>query len=220
MTEQTVPKWTLNGDWFDICSCDMACPCEFAQAPTGNKCEAVLAYRINTGTFGATDLSGINVVALFRFEGNLWAGETTATVGLLVDDRATPPQEEAIQAIFTGAGGGWPGTFAQLIGDFRGLERARIRIDIEDDLASWAVDIGDKLTGSAQALTGPTADPRKRVQLLNPPGSEVGPGENVIATWGIGNVEQTYDNLFGDMQFTMSHRSSKHIPFAWSGPDA
>jgi hypothetical protein len=36
--------------------------------------------------------------------------------------------------------------------------------------------------GQAEALTGPTTPPGQRVQMINPPGSEVGPGQ--IATWG------------------------------------
>jgi hypothetical protein len=220
MTTTAVPAWTLKGDWFDVCSCNIACPCEFAQIPTGGKCQGVLAYKINEGTFGDTDMSGLNVVALIRFEGDLWAGETTATVGLLVDDRATPAQLEGIQAIFGGAGGGWPGAFAKLIGDFRGVEIVPIRIEVAEDLATWSVEASGKVTASAVALTGPTADPNKRVQLINPPGSEVGPGEHVVATWGVGEMAQSDPNLFGDFKIDKIKTSSKHIPFNWSGPDA
>src|SRR5213075_2907897 len=41
-----VPNWRLAGDWFDICSCDIPCPCEFAQPPTGNHCQGVLAWHV------------------------------------------------------------------------------------------------------------------------------------------------------------------------------
>lgn len=220
MTTTTIPQWTLKGDWFDVCSCNIACPCEFAQAPTVNKCQGVLAYRINEGRFGDTDMSGLNVVGIIRFEGDLWAGETTATVGLLVDDRATPEQLEGIQAIFGGAGGGWPGAFAKLIGDFRGVEVVPIRMEVAEDLSSWSVEATGKVSASAVALTGPTADPNKRVQLLNPPGSEVGPGENVVATWGVGEMSQADAGLFGDFKLDKVKTSSKHIAFSWSGPDA
>ena len=33
------------------------------------------------------------------------------------------------------------------------------------------------------ALTGPTADPNRRVTTVNAPGAEVGPGQ--VATWGV-----------------------------------
>lgn len=217
MTMTAIPTWSLKGDWFDVCSCNIACPCEFAQAPTGNKCQGVLAYRINEGNFGDTDMSGLNVVGVIRFEGDLWAGETTATVGLLVDDRASEAQLAGIQAIFGGAAGGWPAAFAKLIGDFRGVEVVPIKMDVASDLSSWSVDAGGKVSASAVALTGPTADPSKRVQLLNPPGSEVGPGQGV-ATWGVGEMQQADPKLFGDFKLDKIKTSSKHIPFSWTGP--
>jgi hypothetical protein len=219
VTTTAVPTWTLKGDWFDVCSCNIACPCEFGQRPTDNKCQGVLAYRINEGKFGDTDMSGLHVIGIIRFEGDLWAGETKATVGLLVDDKAGPAQLEGIQAIFGGAGGGWPGAFAQLIGDFRGVEVVPISMHVAEDLSSWSVEAGGKVKASAVALTGPTADPNRRVQLLNPPGSEVGPGPDVVATWGVGEMSQQDANLFGDFKLDKVKTSSKHIPFSWSGPD-
>ncbi|GEM_PF-6798672 len=52
---------------------------------------------------------------------------------------------------------------------------------LADDLAHWRAEISDKVTAFAEALGGPTTPPGKRVQLLNlnPPGSEVGPGDGV-----------------------------------------
>ena len=43
----TVPDWHLAGDWFDICSCNIPCPCEFAQAPTNNACGALASAHRN-----------------------------------------------------------------------------------------------------------------------------------------------------------------------------
>jgi hypothetical protein len=30
-----IPKWTLSGDWFDVCKCNIPCPCEFAYSKKG-----------------------------------------------------------------------------------------------------------------------------------------------------------------------------------------
>ena len=70
----TVPEWRLAGDWFDICSCNIPCPCEFAQAPTNNACQGMLVWHIRQGHFGNVQLDGFNLLALAAFEGNLWAG--------------------------------------------------------------------------------------------------------------------------------------------------
>jgi len=84
---------------------------------------------------------------------------------------------------------------------------------VADDLAYWRAEIPGKVTAAAEALTGPMTPPGKRVQTLNPPGSEVGPGQT--ATWG-----KTTSNLVDAYGFRWdwAGQSSKHIPFDWTGP--
>jgi hypothetical protein len=209
----TVPKWRLVGDWFDICSCDIPCPCEFAQAPTNNACVGMLAWHVREGHYGDVRLDGFSLLALAAFEGNVWAGEAKVRMGLFIDERADERQREALQTIFAGQGGGWPASFAALVGEFRGVEFVPITFEIADDLAFWRAGIPDRVVGRAEALSGPTTPPGQRVQTSNPPGSEVGPGQ--IATWGSSAEVRTEG--FG---FTWSgeNRSSKHIPFDWTGP--
>jgi hypothetical protein len=209
----TVPEWRLVGDWFDICSGDIPCPCEFAQAPTNNACQGMLAWHVRDGHFGDIRLDDLNLLALGAFEGNLWAGEAKVIMGLFIDERANEQQREALQSIFSGQAGGWPASFAANIGEFRGVEFVPITFEVANDLAFWQAEIPGRVLGRAEALTGPTTPPGKRVQTINPPGSEVGPGQ--IATWGR-SVEVRTEG-FG-FQWTSESRSSKHIPFDWSGP--
>jgi hypothetical protein len=176
-----VLQWQVAGDWFDVCNCAIPCPCTFAQAPTYGKCEGILAWHIRDGHYGDTRLDGLNVVALGTFEGNIWEGETKATMGMYMDERADERQREGLMVIFSGQGGGWPGEFASSIGEVRGMEYVPITFEIADDLAYWAAEVPGKATARAEALTGPTTPDGQRVQLHNPPGAEVGPGQ--VATW-------------------------------------
>ena len=105
-----VPQWHVVGDWFDVCRCDIPCPCEFAQAPTDNWCQGVLAWHIREGHYGDVSLEGLSVIAVAEFEGNLWAGETKATMGLFLDEQADEGQREALQMLFGGQAGGSPRT--------------------------------------------------------------------------------------------------------------
>jgi hypothetical protein len=209
----TVPEWRLVGDWFDICSCDIPCPCEFAQAPTNNACQGLLAWHVREGHFGDVPLDGFNLLALGAFEGNIWAGEGKVRMGLFIDERADERQREALQTIFGGQAGGWPADFAAFVGEMRGIEFVPITFEVADDLASWRAEIPGRVVGRAEALTGPTTPPGKRVQTINPPGSEVGPGQ--VATWGRSLEVRT--DAFG-FTWTGESRSSKHIPFDWAGP--
>src|SRR5438552_606927 len=100
-----VPEWRLEGDWFDVCSCNIACPCEFAQTATNGACAGVLAYHVTQGRYGDVALDGLNVLGVVDFTGNVWDGETKVNLGIFVDDRADDRQREAIQMIFGGQAG-------------------------------------------------------------------------------------------------------------------
>jgi hypothetical protein len=210
----TIPEWRLAGDWFDVCSCDIPCPCEFAQAPTNNLCQGILAWHIREGRFGDVRLDGLNLVAVGAFEGNIWDGEARVTLGLFIDERADDRQRQALQTIFGGQAGGWPAQFASLVGEMRGVEFVPIEFEIAGDLAFWRAEAPGPVVARAEALTGPTTPPGARVQTLNPPGSDVGPGG--AATWGVATANRT--DAFG-FSWQWDGKSSKHIPFDWSGPD-
>jgi len=208
------PQWRLVGDWFDVCKCTIPCPCTFAQAPSEGDCEGVLAWHIKEGSFGDVTLDDLNVVALGVFTGNVWADEGKVSMGIFIDERADDSQREGLQTIFGGQAGGWPGEFANVIGEVRGIEYVPIEFEIADDLAYWSATIPGKVTARAEALTGPTTPEGKRVQVHNPPGAEVGPGQT--ATWGVATADRAEG--FG-FKWEWDGRSSKHFPFDWSGPD-
>ena len=208
-----VPSWWMRGDWFDVCSCNIACPCEFAQPPTNNHCEGVLAYHVREGAYGDTRLDGLSVLAVGDFTGNIWTGQAKISLGLFIDEQANESQRQALQMVFSGQAGGFMGNFARSIGEVHGIEFVPISFDLATDLAYWRAEIPGKVKASAEALTGPMTPPGKRVQTLNPPGSDVGPGQ--IATWG-----KTTDNLVDayGLKWDWAGQSSKHIPFDWTGP--
>ena len=102
-----VPQWWMTGDWFDVCSCNIACPCEFAQPPTNNKCQGVLAYHVREGVYGDSRLDDFSVIAVAEFEGNVWTGEASLSIGLFIDERADEAQRQALQSVFSGQAGGF-----------------------------------------------------------------------------------------------------------------
>jgi hypothetical protein len=118
-----IPKWHVQGDWFDTCKCSIPCPCTFAQPPTSGDCEGILAWNIRQGNYGGVRLDGLSVIGLGSFTGNLWEGKTKASMAMFIDERADERQREALQMIFGGRVGGWPGTFASFIGEVRWADR-------------------------------------------------------------------------------------------------
>jgi hypothetical protein len=65
-------------------------------APGEGDCEGILAWHSCEGHYGDVRLDGLNVVALGYFEGNIWAGDTKATRGIYMDERADERQREAL----------------------------------------------------------------------------------------------------------------------------
>ena len=213
--EMDIPSWKLKGDWLDVCNCNIPCPCTFAQTPSYGDCQGVMAYHINRGQYGETSLDGLNVLILDSFKGNIWAGETKADLALFFDERADEDQRKALNMIFTGKAGGLMGKFANLFGNVRGLEYTPIKFEVAEDLGYWSAEIPGKVIAKAEALTGPMTPPGKRVQTINAPGSEVGPG--AVATWGR-TVTNEVDVPEVRYQWKTSGKSSKHFPFDWTGP--
>ena len=170
----------------------------------------MLAYHIREGAYGNVRLDGLNVLAVAQFDGNIWTGEAHPSLGLYIDARADERQRDALQGSFRG----WR-LHGQLCRHGRGspgLEFVPI-FEVADDLAYWRAEIPGKVVAAAEALSGPTTPPGARVQLLNPPGSEVGPGQ--VATWGKATANEV--DAYG-FQWNWASKSSKHIPFDWTGP--
>jgi hypothetical protein len=172
-----------------------------------------MAYHIRKGAYGDVVLDGLNVIAVTTFEGNAWKKENPVSLGIFLDQRAESAQREALQKVFSGQAGGWMGVFAELVGEVRGLEFVPITFEVAKDLARWQAEIPGKLKALAEALAGPTTPAGTRVQLLNAPGSEVGPGQ--VMTWGQAVANEV--DAFG-LRWSWAGRSSKHIPFDWTGP--
>ena len=103
--------------------------------------------------------------------------------------------------------------FAKIIGEIRESEYAQIKFEVTDELSYWSAEVPGKVVSRAEALTGPMTVAGKRVQTINAPGSEVGPG--TVATWGKA-ITNEVDAL--GFKWEWNNRSSKHIPFNWSGP--
>jgi hypothetical protein len=101
------PKWKIEGEYFESCNCEVLCPCLLSSAqarPTETHCDAIVAFQVNRGSFGATDISGLRAVIALTTPGAMAKGGWT--VALYVDDRANREQRGALEAIFGGAAGG------------------------------------------------------------------------------------------------------------------
>jgi hypothetical protein len=209
------PNWRITGDWFDNCSCAVACPCTFGQAPDNNFCEHVLFWHIREGHFGDVELNDLCISLIGSFDGNLWDYDARGRAGMIIDDRASDDQVDAISKIFGGEVGGWWAEMGKCFTrgmEFLGAERATFSFEIAPGQSRWGVDIPGKVKAWAEALSGPTSTPGEPPRMTSAPGAEVGPGQ--IFTWGKSTVCEV--DAFG-FNYSWTVSSAKHAPFDWSG---
>jgi hypothetical protein len=124
------PTWKISGDYFEACSCDSVCPCPtsgLAARPTQGYCDAGLVFHVERGMYGTTTLDGVSFAVLLHTPGAMIAGNWT--VGLIVDEKATTEQRDAITAIASGQAGGPMAAVGPLVGTFAGVETKPIRIE-------------------------------------------------------------------------------------------
>ena len=99
-------QWSLEADYFQACSCDYGCPCEFEAPPTQGFCEGIGAYRITQGNYGSVSLNGLAFGFYVRFPEAMHLGN--GTLGLLIDERSDAQQRDALLQITSGKDGGLP----------------------------------------------------------------------------------------------------------------
>jgi hypothetical protein len=107
---QRVP-WSLSGSYLEACNCQAICPCRRIDGMSGGRstygeCTGALSWRIEDGTVGAVDVSGLRVVMVIWYSddepGSPWRWV------LHLDERADGAQRAALEQVFRGALGGTP----------------------------------------------------------------------------------------------------------------
>src|SRR5262245_31796241 len=147
------PTWQLSGRYYETCSCDFVCPCILGQmvvAPTKGWCTFAMGLQIERGVFDDVSLDGLGFIVLGHTPEAMAKGNWS--VGLVVDERATPAQRDAIAAIASGSAGGPMAVLSGLVGKFLGVEAARIQF--EPAGMKWSVSATPFLDMSAQAAMG------------------------------------------------------------------
>lgn len=99
-------KWKIQGTWIEACNCDYGCACNYSGFPSKGNCEGTVAFKVDKGTHGKTKLDGIAVVGLASWPGAIHEGN--GRMAVIIDEKATPEQREAIVSILTGQDGGMP----------------------------------------------------------------------------------------------------------------
>ena len=93
-------EWRIKGRELTNCNCSYGCPCQFNALPTDGTCKAAVGYQIDEGHFGDVDLSGVRAAGVYTWPGAVHEGN--GTMQLIIDERASDAQREAMLKIMQG----------------------------------------------------------------------------------------------------------------------
>ena len=201
------PEWKISGDYFEACSCDSVCPCPtsgLAARPTQGHCDAGLVFHVERCTHGTTVLDGLSFAVLLHTPGPMIAGNWT--VGLVVDERATAAQRDALVAIGSGQGGGPMAAVGPLVGLFAGVESKPIRI--ERNGMRRSVSIPGALDIAVEGIAGAnSAEPVYFDNVAHPAASRL----------ALAKASRSHMHAFGiDWDDTTGKNNGHFAPFSWS----
>jgi hypothetical protein len=186
----------------------MLCPCitsNLAARPVEGDCKVAIALRIDKGAKGGVTLDGLSFIVVMYSPGPM--AEGNLTVGLIVDERASQQQEEAITAIATGAAGGPMAALAPLVGSIAGIERRPIQFDAQG--LSRAVRAGELVDQACEGLPSASA-----------PGEALGIDNTVHplnSRLSLAKATRSRFNAFGVHWDDASGTRNAHFaPFAWA----
>lgn len=127
--QPTAGTYTLQGTLLEACSCNVLCPCWIGEDPDTGTCDAIVAYQFDKGNINGIDVSGLSIVNVNKIPGNVLAPRSWKVL-MLIDDKATDQQMQALIDAYSGKFGGPLADLAGLIGEVIAIERAPIRHDV------------------------------------------------------------------------------------------
>jgi hypothetical protein len=199
--------WRLEGTYIENCNCDVVCPCGasgFAAPADYDRCNAVLAWHIDSGDIEGTDVSDRSVVLLLDSPKQMSEGNWR--VGVFMDDRASAVQAAKLASIFSGEMGGPIANLVPLISENLGLEVARI--EHVDEGRRHRVKVGEAVEVDIEDIVSPF-DPEgplpKLTETKHPANSDLTPAKTLLARiHGLG------------IEYSADGQSGFSTPFSWS----
>jgi len=204
----TTPTWRVNGQYYETCSCDFICPCilgQMAVRPTKESCTFAMAFQIERGTYGTISIDGLGFIVLGLTPEAM--GKGNWSVGMVIDERATAEQRDAITAIASGASGGPMAALSGLIGTFLGVESAPIRFDRSG--VRWQVQASTLVDMAAEGAMGINPESTEPMYLDN----TGHPASNRLA---VPHAQRSHVHALGLQWDDVSGKNNGHYaPFTW-----
>jgi hypothetical protein len=199
--------WSLEGTYFENCSCDVPCPCtvSFDIGADYDRCEVLLAFNVESGEIDGVDVSGLTTAIVADTPKVMTDGNWK--LGLILDEAASDEQADKLAAVFSGQLGGPMATLAPLIGELLGSER--LPIEFADDGLKHRIRVGDGIDVEVEDVVPFGVETGQPVQLTNA-------FHPAASTLTISRSQRGKISAFG-LEFDNTGRSAFSAPFSWTG---
>src|SRR5256885_1098278 len=167
-------SWSLEGSYFESCSCNVVCPCtaSLSLGATNDRCKVVLVFHVKNGDVEGVDVSGLTVVAAADTPKVMSDGDWR--LGVFIDAAASDEQAEKLGAVFSGQLGGPMAALSPLVGEPLGVERAPI--EVREDGLKHSVKIGDAIDFEIEDIVSfgvESGQPARLVGIFHPAGPDL-----------------------------------------------
>ena len=196
--------YRLAGTYTAVCNCRLLCPCPVDGVPTGpdDQCDGVAVFRVDEGSLDDTDLSGVSFALYNHFPSNITSGSWK--VAIVVDSGASDGQAQAVERIISGQEGGPFGEFMPLIGEYLGMERAKV------SLTNGSGSVEGKSDFTFEPFTGPDGSPTtvRGAMFAFAPNYTVGKASGSSSAFGL-----SFDGSYGEsaqFEFSTEHTGEVH----------
>ena len=187
-------NWSIKGNYFESCTCDLICPCITLKPPTTGTCTALLGWHIDEGNVDDLQINDLNVSMFLDAPGLLTEGGFK--VALYVDERASEAQFDAITQMYTGKLGGHLAVVASLVGEVISIKQTSIEYVV--DGKQRRLKVGDGIGESiVEEVEGADGGP---VLVSNPP-LAIAPGNDIT-------ISNTVKVSYNDNGISHSHEGT------------
>ena len=197
--------WSLEGTYFENCSCDTICPCTWSGLTvraTHDRCKAMLAFNIERGDIEGVDVGGLSFAMVIDTPPVMSDGGWK--LGVVLDAAATEQQTGALGRVLGGELGGPPAMLGPLIGEMAGIEQ--VAVDWQQSDGTFSVRFGDLIDVEVKTyLSGALTEPVQLLNVFHP----------ASTTLTVSPATKSKVDVFG-ISFDGTGTSGFNAPFAWS----
>ena len=200
--------WEIHATVVANCNCAYGCPCQFDALPTYGTCEAADGFQIEKGFYGGVSLDGVSAGMLAKWPGPIHEGNGERLI--IIDDRATAEQRNALEKIISGKDTEELATIFWVVNAMTSIRHETlylpVTIEADIDARRGRVVVDGVFDLNVEPIMNPVSGAEHRARIEIPDGFEF-----TIAEMASGNVKTQSGIELPNNNGTHSHLTELHL---------